>query len=334
MSDANVTSNVTCLVASNVDLRDFVYMPLDVVRLRDSDLAAIATGDAFRAAVMLWCAAWHQVPAASLPTDDRMLARYAGYGRDVAAWSEVKDDALRGFVLCDDGRLYHPVIAEKAVEAWNAKEAQRARTSIATAARLAKQREASRDEPDDEQRDEPRNVQRDEPRNVVQGKGREQKVSKGIPSKIEKQKTRERELSRIPEDWEPIKSELDYALNEGLAVDDVARAVVEFRDTWLGRGEARGDWSAEWRGYVRGRLKRKPKANANAPRAGPANGHAMVGMRDRTGPQVQIPVFGEVSVAFLRQELAGGRWRESYGDADKVLKITNPATIPAADQRS
>lgn len=112
------------LVDARVDLRDFPFMPLDAARLRDSDLAATASGDAFRAAVLLWCAAWHQVPAASLPDDDAVLAVLAGYGRGAAcvtAWREVRSVALRGFVLCSDGRLYHPVIAGKAAEAWKRK---------------------------------------------------------------------------------------------------------------------------------------------------------------------------------------------------------------------
>ncbi|WP_236577873.1 YdaU family protein [Burkholderia glumae] len=61
-------------------------MPLDVVRLRDSDIAALSSADEFRSAVMLWCASWHQVPAASLPDDDRVLAQLAGYGRVVTEW--------------------------------------------------------------------------------------------------------------------------------------------------------------------------------------------------------------------------------------------------------
>lgn len=114
-----------------VDLRDFSYMPLDVVRLRDSDLAALETAEAFRAAVLLWAAAWHQVPAGSLPDDDRVLARLAGFGRVVAEWRKVKDGAMRGFVKCSDGRLYHQVVAEKAVEAWRSRLWQRWKTDCA-----------------------------------------------------------------------------------------------------------------------------------------------------------------------------------------------------------
>lgn len=96
-------------------------MPLDVVRLRDSDLAATESAESFRAAVMLWCASWHQLPAASLPNDDRVLANLAGYGRVVKEWMKERDGALRGWVLCTDGRMYHAVIAEKAVDAWRSK---------------------------------------------------------------------------------------------------------------------------------------------------------------------------------------------------------------------
>jgi len=86
----------TPLTPADCDLRDFQFMPLDVVRLRDSDIAVLVSGEEFRSAVMLWCAAWHQVPAASLPNDDRLLSQLAGYGRAVGEWEKVKAGALRG----------------------------------------------------------------------------------------------------------------------------------------------------------------------------------------------------------------------------------------------
>lgn len=94
-------------------------MPLDTGRFRDSDLVTIESPEAVLAALHLWMTAWHQLPAASLPDDDRLLARYAGYGRAVDAWLAVRPGALRGFVLCSDGRLYHRVLAEKANDAWD-----------------------------------------------------------------------------------------------------------------------------------------------------------------------------------------------------------------------
>lgn len=110
------------LTSAICDLSDFQYMELDVRRLRDSKFAAAADGEAFRAGILLWCAAWHQIPAASLPDDDIELANLAGYGRVIKEWKKVRSSALHGFVKCSDGRLYHPVIAEKAVSAFAAKE--------------------------------------------------------------------------------------------------------------------------------------------------------------------------------------------------------------------
>lgn len=102
------------LTPADCNLRGFQWMPIDVVRLLDSDLFLIATGDEFKAALALWCKSWSQVPAASLPADERLLAGLSGAG---AKWKKVRDVAMRGWVMCSDGRWYHPVVAEKALEA-------------------------------------------------------------------------------------------------------------------------------------------------------------------------------------------------------------------------
>lgn len=102
------------LTPEDCDLRDFPYLPLDVARLRDSDLATTRSPEECWAAVLLWCASWHQVPAASLPDNDMVLSNLAGYGRVVKEWMRVKEGAMHGWIKCSDGRLYHPVIAEKA----------------------------------------------------------------------------------------------------------------------------------------------------------------------------------------------------------------------------
>lgn len=119
------------LTQADCNLQDFAFMPLDVARLRDSDLAANESPEACWAAVQLWAASWHQVPAASIPDDDKWLAQKTGYGRIIKEWLKVRAGALRGFVKCSDGRLYHPVVAEKAREAWQAKLEQRYRTECA-----------------------------------------------------------------------------------------------------------------------------------------------------------------------------------------------------------
>ena len=130
-----MADDILPLVPPDCDLRDFAFMPLDVLRLRDSDLATLATGDEFKAAVMLWCTAWHQIPAGSVPNDERWLARHSGAG---PTWKKVREEALRGFVECSDGRLYHQVVAEKALESWGRKLEQRAKTLKARIAGIRK----------------------------------------------------------------------------------------------------------------------------------------------------------------------------------------------------
>lgn len=107
-------------------MRGLPFMPLDTVRLLDSDLFALSTGDEFKAATALWCKSWQQVPGGSLPDDERVLCHLSGSG---SRWKRVRDMALRGWVKCSDGRLYHHVIAEKALEAWSHRKAQRARAA-------------------------------------------------------------------------------------------------------------------------------------------------------------------------------------------------------------
>lgn len=113
------------LTPADCDVREFPYMPLYVGRLRDSSFAIRVDPRAGFYAFFAWAAAWQQVPAASLPDDDAELARLLGFGRDVASFREVRDGALYGFVACADGRLYHPVVAEAALNAWKLKQAMR-----------------------------------------------------------------------------------------------------------------------------------------------------------------------------------------------------------------
>jgi hypothetical protein len=123
------------LVPAYVDLRDFPYMPLEVERLFGSEFHAQTNDAEWRAGVTLWLKSFHQVPPASLPDDDVALARLAELGRDVRAWRRIRSRALRGWVRCRDGRLYHRVVAEKALEAWIEKLGQRKFSGIGNAKR-------------------------------------------------------------------------------------------------------------------------------------------------------------------------------------------------------
>ena len=111
----NVPAVLEPLVPPECDCSGLPFMPLEVGRLLDSDLMALSTGDEFKAALMLWCKSWAQAPAASLPDDDRILARWSG--ATPSEWKQMREMALRGWVKCSDGRLYHPLIADLAVKA-------------------------------------------------------------------------------------------------------------------------------------------------------------------------------------------------------------------------
>lgn len=94
-------------VPADTDLRQFAGFMLNVERLLASELWALSSGEEFKAALALWCRAWKQVPAGSLPNDERVLASFSGAG---PRWKKVREVALRGFVKCSDGRLYHLVL--------------------------------------------------------------------------------------------------------------------------------------------------------------------------------------------------------------------------------
>lgn len=134
------------IIPPDCDLRDFRFMPLEVERLRRSKAWLIAKRQPELGFYMmnLWMAVWHEVPAASIEDDDDVLADAAMC--DPKKWAKVREHVLRGWVKGSDGRLYHPVVAEKAREAWADKQAYRKRTA---AARAAKQQRRGRSVTDD-----------------------------------------------------------------------------------------------------------------------------------------------------------------------------------------
>jgi hypothetical protein len=274
------------LTPPDCDLRDFSWMPLDVLRLRDSDLTVLSSGDAFRAAVLLWCASWHQVPAASLPTDDRLLANLAGYGRDMAGWAEVRGDAIRGFVECSDGRLYHRVVAEKALEADEQRKAQKERTRKATDARRGGKRDGDRN--DQKQPPPNRDDNRGDGRNEVQQTGPDQtRPEKTEPSpKFEKPvvvvvpsattTTEAKNASQgkekcgldllgrpLPVDWLPDEATTAKVIADfGMTETDIEAELLTFHAYNAERGTFSKNWSATWQMWCarwKERAAEKPK---------------------------------------------------------------------------
>lgn len=167
-SDAQLPAPLVTAADTIEGLKSFM---LNVDRLFASELWAIATGDEFKAAVALWGRAWQQVPAGSLPDDERLLAAFSGAGR---RWPKLRAMALRGFVKCSDGRLYHRVLCEDVLRAAQAKKMKLERTRAASEARRAKDAGPETPPPGGEKandfsktgdRNDDRNVQRNDDRN-------------------------------------------------------------------------------------------------------------------------------------------------------------------------
>lgn len=100
---------------ANLNMLDYMLIKkslIDSEFVNANDPSIVGTG------IILWMKAWYQVPAGSLPDDDRSLCNMAMYGRDVEGWRAVRDTVLRGWIKCSDGRLYHPVMAEAVNTAW------------------------------------------------------------------------------------------------------------------------------------------------------------------------------------------------------------------------
>jgi hypothetical protein len=107
------------MTPADCDLRGLQYMPLFGDRLFGSATWIACTAEAKVAALRLWWRSYaHEVPAASLPDDEALLADYAGYGAAIRAFRKVREQAMRGWQLCTDNRWYHPTVAEVALESW------------------------------------------------------------------------------------------------------------------------------------------------------------------------------------------------------------------------
>jgi hypothetical protein len=214
-----------------------------------------------------------------------MLAKLAGYGRDVDAWMIVKKEALRKFVVCDDGRLYHPVIAEKANDAWEKKKAFKARTEAARAARLQKLSQSDDKKPTDDvtisvTENIGQSVTGSKGEGEGQGTGEKRKIDAPEGSGGEKQKRK----SRISPEAQPGPADLEHAATAGVSP---RIEWPKFRDHHIAKGSLMADWSAAWRTWC-----------ANAKQFGRAAPNSMPAL----------------SLAPPPTEITPDRWREALRD--------------------
>jgi len=135
-------------IPKNVDLRKYPWMEFNIDKLLDSDFwrSTRKRPEVRGVALALWAAAWHQVPAGSLPDDIVVIADHADLDlpdelhgmtvEEAKKWatdnkaqngSSVPDRiaivtrSLHGFELCSDGRRYHSYLAPLAFEKFKLK---------------------------------------------------------------------------------------------------------------------------------------------------------------------------------------------------------------------
>lgn len=106
------------LTPPDCDLTGYDWMPLYGHQLLKSDFYLRASDREKLVAQELWWAAWLQVPAASLPDDDIVLAALAGYSQNLKGWAKIKSAVLYNFIKCNDGRLYHKFLANVAIASY------------------------------------------------------------------------------------------------------------------------------------------------------------------------------------------------------------------------
>ena len=258
------------LTPSNCDLRDFRWMKLDIVALFNSDFNMTADDTAWRAGVTLWGRAWHQVPAGSLPNDELTLCNLAGFGRDMKTWRRIRNIALRGFILCTDGRLYHTFLCPMAKEAHEEK----CRFEKRRAADRERKRAGVPSEADTTSAGIPPEAPLEEaaPSDGIPAENAvdvevegEQKVSPPIippkGGKARRQRS-ERIRGRIPVDWHPDEAGMVFAAERDAPADE--RAIADFRDHHIAHGSVMADWAAAWRTWC-GNARRFGRALGQGP---------------------------------------------------------------------
>jgi uncharacterized protein YdaU (DUF1376 family) len=264
------------LVEADVDCTDLDGFYLNVERLMSSELLALHGNEIIGAAVLLWCRAWKQRPAASLPDDDRINAAFARLS--LKKFREVKDAVMRGFVKCSDGRLYHVFLSKVATDAFRRKvafqnkrwaDAERLRQWRGSRKETADVAPGTRDETQNETHVETRFVA---DRNGKEGEGEGERYIKRKSSPSESTKESASKGRRLPPDWLPTDDDWATACRL-LGRQKAEIELAKFRDYWPakpGSGGRKVDWDGTWRNWVRKAAEQLPSGPIAVASAEPA----------------------------------------------------------------
>ncbi len=271
------------LVPAEVDLTGYPFMPLYGHRLFGSDFNATADDTAWRAGVTLWWAAWNQRPAASLPDDDAILARLAGFGRDIKTWKRCRSVALHGFLKCSDDRLYHRALAPLAIEAWDRRVKERERKE------KWREKKAGQERPGDGDRDVPKASQT-AGQNGREGQGQGQghipipeNPPPAAPLGAREKSRAEARGARLPVDWSLTPEWRDMAdearLRHVLPAINLDLEAEKFAGYWhakTGVNATKLDWRATWINWCLRAEKGGMNGHGNRPAAAHRNGFAQL----------------------------------------------------------
>lgn len=285
------------LTPPECDTRGLEWMPLLGDRLFSSQTWLLACDEARCAMLKLWWASWKQYPAASLPDDDTCHARLAGYERATKAWTKIRAQAMRGWVKCSDGFLYHPVVADLAVKAMGKREgrveSENAKTerqrrwrerlkdicerlrglgvtpprgaSMETLNNLLVDAESSTHAPTDK----PKASTVGECKDVVEtGSTLQDTTEKKETSLRDEKKNRK---TQVPEDWQPDAEGVAYAKDRGLTPADLEA----FRDHYRSQAKPMADWNLTWKNWCRN-ARKFGAALPSLPGLGASNGRVSV----------------------------------------------------------
>jgi uncharacterized protein YdaU (DUF1376 family) len=259
------------LVEAHVDCSDLDGFMLNAERLMSSELLALHGNDVLGAALLLWCRAWKQRPAASLPDDDRINAAFARLS--LKKFREVKDAVMRGFVKCSDGRLYHRFLSGEATKAF-ARKVQFQGRRAADAKRLKEWRDAKRETADETQL-ETQSETWSETRFVADGNGKDRdrdRDSLRKDSPTESPKESSSKGRRLPPDWRPTDDDWATACRL-LGRHKAEIELAKFRDYWPAKPGSAGrklDWDGTWRNWVRKAAEQLPSGSIAVASAEPA----------------------------------------------------------------
>lgn len=258
---------VVAVSRAPIDLRDFRWMQFDILALQNSWFFSTATPEEGWAAFRLWMAAWHQVPAGTLPNDERWLCSRAGLGQDLKRWAVLRGMALHGFKLSDpqlggDGLLHHAFLEDKA----DAAQTFRDQRVGAANARWAKIKKTKR-KPDHAVALLPHCGGNARDRTGLEEKKETLRVSKEAPLRVARG-------ARLPDGWVPSEILIGWAKSKlphlsGATLTAETEAFTDWARAAPGQRGVKLDWDATWRNWMRRAGSPRPGRHSNVVAIGP-----------------------------------------------------------------